>query len=105
MNASFKKFMFYVLLIILISGCVAHSGVMRKVKLGMTREKVIQTLGKPVSISKKDNREYLNYKLIENFIADFVPTPYFVEIIDGKVKSFGRVGDFITTDLNIEKEQ
>ena len=80
-------------------GCAtAHK--MNMVGLGMTKAEVIQTLGKPVSVSAQGKAEYLNYSLCEKGWPSpscNITTPYYVRLVDGKVESYGRMGDFDST--------
>lgn len=81
----------------------------------MTKQEVIGALGSPTSTSAKAGVEYLNYQFYET-IGDTTgagkTTPYFVRIINGRVDSYGHLGDFDSTntpetkntiDLNINK--
>lgn len=105
------------LLIALLAGCAtAESRKMNQVSLGMTKQQVIEVLGPPVSTSAKSGVEYLNYRFLE---VDAVErrhadptTPYYVRLVEGRVESYGRLGDFDSTktpetkstiDLNIKK--
>ena len=99
--------------IALLAGCAtAHK--MNQIAIGMTKQQVIEVLGPPVSTSAKSGVEYLNYSFSETDDQAFygVTSPYFVRIVDGKVESYGRLGDFDSTkapetkstiDLNINK--
>lgn len=98
---------------ILIAGCAtAHK--MNNLSIGMTKQEVISALGSPASTSAKEGVEYLNYRFSETDDQEFagITSPYFVRIINGKVDSYGRLGDFDSTktpetkstiDLNIKK--
>jgi len=98
---------------ILTTGCAtAHK--MNSVSIGMTKQEVISVLGPPTSTSAKEGVEYLNYRFSETDDHAFygITSPYFVRIINGKVDSYGRLGDFDSTkapetkstiDLNIKK--
>lgn len=79
-------------------GC-ATAYKINSISLGMSKEDVIKTMGKPVSTSATEGTEYLNYRLSETGDADFygITTPYYVCIRDGKVISYGRTGDFDST--------
>jgi hypothetical protein len=75
----------------LILGCAGSAKKLNHVNLGMTKEEVVEVLGKPNHSSARENIEFLNYKLTSNSIfAD----EYFVRLRDGKVDLFGRRGDF-----------
>ena len=79
-------------------GCATASK-MNRISLGMTKAGVIKTLGTPTSASAKGNTEYLNYRLTEtNNMYDW-GNLYFVRIIDGKVESYVRLGDFDSTKV------
>ncbi len=81
----------------------------------MTKSEVITVMGNPVSISAIGGTEYFNYKLSETDDDAFMgwTTPYYVRLINGKVDSYGRSGDFdstktptvkIETDENIKMQ-
>lgn len=61
-----------------------------KVSLGMTKEQVIQTLGRPVSVSADGDKgeEYLIYKRMKHAISEW-PRTYSVTLRDGKVVKYG----------------
>lgn len=92
------KAIFAILVLMILFGC-ATAYKMNKVVLGMTKTEVIQALGKPVSVSAQGKSEYLNYKLSETSddAACGWATPYYVRLVDGKVESYGRMGDFDST--------
>jgi hypothetical protein len=77
-----------VLAVVLLAGCASQ---MNQVKLGMTRDQVINAVGAPSSTSAMDNIEYLKYQLCSDWIFT---DRYYVRLSDGKVDAFGRVGDF-----------
>ncbi len=56
-------------------------------------------MGPPASTSAKGKTEYLNYSLSETDDQAFygITKPYYVRIINGRVDSFGRLGDFDST--------
>ena len=94
---------------ILMTGCATTANKMNSVHIGMTKQEVISVLGPPTSTSAKEGVEYLNYNLFEPVYGI---NPYFVRIINEKVDSYGRLGDFDSTkppetkstiDLNIKK--
>ena len=83
---------------------------MNSVSIGMTKQEVISVLGPPTSISAKEGAEYLNYRFFETGLAAYhgITSPYFVRIINGKVESYGRLGDFDSTKdptLNINMKE
>ena len=72
-------------------GCAGSANKLDDLHLGMTREQVIQVMGKPNHVSARENVVFLNYKLrSQSLFTD----EYFVRITEGKVDLFGRRGDF-----------
>jgi len=69
------------------------------VQIGMTKDEVVNVMGKPISTSAKGGYEYLNFALSETKDDRFMrwTQPYYVRIINGKVESYGRTGDFDST--------
>jgi len=103
------KILSILILGLLVIGC-ATSGVINGVNIGMTKDEVIKVMGNPVSVSAKEGTEYLNYKLSETDDDAFMgwTTPYYVRLINGKVDSYGRSGDFDSTQkptLRIETDE
>ena len=98
-----------------ICGC-ATTPKMNHLSVGLTKTEVIAIMGRePDSTSAKSGVEYLTYLLWRDF-WDRRPGDYsdqfFVRLIDGKVDSYGRKGDFDSTkvpetkqtiDLNIKQ--
>ncbi len=87
--------LFFVMVIaaVLATGC-ATANKMNSVSIGMTKQEAISVLGSPTSTSAKEGLEYLNYLFSED---GFKESLYFVRIINGKVDSYGRLGDFDST--------
>lgn len=94
----------------ILTGCAtAHK--MNNINLGMTKQQVVAILGSPASTSAITGIEYLNYRFSETDEHAFngITTPYYVQIVDGKVIAYGRSGDFkvpetkSTVDVNIKK--
>ena len=97
---------------ILATGCVGNASKLNSVSIGMTKQDVISALGSPSSTSAKEGVEYLNYHFRDTELFTLSGQPYFVRITNGKVDSYGRLGDFDSTnvletkstiDLNIKK--
>ena len=83
---------------------------MNKVQIGMTKSEVIKAIGNPASVSAKDDNEYLNYSLSETDDQAFegITVPYYVRLINGRVDSYGRLGDFDSTQkptIKIETDE
>lgn len=94
--------------ITLISCASAHK--MNKLQIGMTKSEVIKAMGPPASMSAKSGSVYLNYSLSETDDQAFYgfTKPYYVRLINGKVDSYGRLGDFDSTKtptVRIEKDE
>jgi len=68
-----------------------------KIKAGMTREQVIEAIGKPENIHAGKDAEFLIYTMKERVTgrkeAGLVVenVKYFVRIVGGRVESFGRL--------------
>jgi hypothetical protein len=79
-----------ILLLVLILGCASSSKI-NAVDLGMSEAEVVAAMGEPDSTSAVENSVLLRYKLWAGgpFLDD-----YFVELKDGRVLAYGRVGDF-----------
>lgn len=79
------------------------------IKIGMTKEQVVAIMGLPSSTSAINNIIFLNYSLHEwNHPEGQERTSYFVRLIDGKVESYGKLGDFDSTKpptVRIEKDE
>jgi hypothetical protein len=72
-------------------GCAGSSKKMNQLKLGMTKQEVIDAIGEPASTSAKRNTVYLNYNLSA---GGFYSDAYYVRLLDGKVDAYGKAGDF-----------
>lgn len=84
------------LALVLICGCASPDGIKdkgghiksgdpSKISLGMTKAEVMQTLGRPETVSAEGNGETLYYKLERPWWQD---RPFEVKFTDGKVVSF-----------------
>jgi len=84
--------------VVLLAGCASATKI-SGVQLGMTKEQVIALMGKPVSSSAQGTYEYMNFALSET--SDDAlrgwTNPYYVRLVNGRVESFGRTGDFDST--------
>lgn len=83
------------LLTLVWSGCVTNSTKMNSVHLGMTKEDLLNRMGKPHTRSGQDNVEYLTYYMSND--SSPKEQPYMVRLIDGKVESFGRFVQLLDT--------
>ncbi len=95
-----------VLLCLGLLGCATASN-LNNVSLGMSKSDVVKALGSPSSVSAKDNVEYLQYSSYKPFTSPSEwHSNYFVRLVNGKVESYGKVGDFDSTknptgDINL----
>jgi hypothetical protein len=99
--------------VVALAGCATASK-MNQLSIGMTKKEVIAVMGSPSSSASPGNGvEFLRYELLAT-AADALATPqyrnvqeYYVRLINGKVDSYGRVGDYDsakdpTINLNIK---
>ena len=109
-----KTFFFpllFIVLTIFIVSC-ATSKRMNRISVGMTKQEVFSVMGSPSSTaSPGDGVEIFRYHLFPKGGHDLyrVTRVYFVRMLDGKVESYGEIGDFDSTkdpalDLNIKSE-
>jgi hypothetical protein len=71
-----------------IAGCASK---LNDVRLGMSREEVVSSIGAPTSTSEMGDTVLLKYSLYGDWIF---PDRYYVRLTGGKVDAFGRAGDF-----------
>lgn len=104
------------LLVLFFSGCATNQPKLNKVSLGMNKQQVVSVEGAPSSISAKGQTEYLIYKHCNGFRGivtgrcNGVEEKYYVRLVNNRVDSYGKVGDFDSTqnqtetiNLNINK--
>lgn len=96
-----KKIIFITASFLIFYGC-ATAYKMNNLSLGMTKQEAIKVMGSPESISATEGVEYLNYSL-KKFSTDPFLDPYFVRIENGKVVAYGRMGDFNSTKIPVNK--
>lgn len=102
---------FVALATILLAGCVIPVD-LSKVELGMTKDEVIRVLGTPYDYKAKGNVTFLMYMATGASTGAYNQyyverTTRYVKLVDGKVESFGAIGDFDSTkdptlNLNIK---
>ena len=108
-----RSLMVLVLLsITLLVGCGVPQSKTNDLSIGMTKEQVIEVLGKPTTVSATGGIEYLNYELRTPGALE-ASVDYFVRLVDGTAEAYGNVGDFDSTktpetkstiDLNIQEQ-
>ena len=114
-----KKYTLLALTMVLLVGCATAPN-LNSISLGMSKQEVIKSLGNPYSVSAKNNTEYLKYNCIGGAFlmttAECDPRigngEYFVRLVNGKVESYGKVGDFdsaknpaVDINANVKSEQ
>lgn len=79
---------------------------MNKVSLGMTKQQVIQQIGTPMGVSAQNGVEYLSYNLSDTMMDAMAwqTHRFYVRLVNGRVDSYGRVGDFDSTRTPEHKE-
>ncbi|SPD71947.1 exported hypothetical protein [uncultured Desulfobacterium sp.] len=92
------------LAVFLVTACATSSKKLNKLSVGMSKVEVVQILGTPESTSATRGVEFLTYSLRERIarpgeaIAPIsILEKYSVKLVDGKVESYGRLGDFDST--------
>jgi len=71
-----------------------------RIRLGMTEEEVVSVLGRPSSVSMQQTTrilEYLSWDTNE-WGTHINHQAFYVRLMNGKVDSFGRKGDFDSTN-------
>ena len=94
-----EKVLLGLLLIVAFYGCATAPN-LNGISLGMTKPEVIRTLGNPAFVSAKDNVEFLRYTCSFGYLTiecNELNQGYFVRLVNGKVESYGKVGDFNST--------
>ena len=88
---------------VVLVGCTAidySAKDMSELEVGMTKQQVVAAKGKPLERSVNGETEYLIYAVILKnvFYPEGVPhDKYYVRLVEGKVNSFGKLGDFNST--------
>lgn len=102
------KITYLLILVVFLVGCATPtSRKMNRLSVGMTKSEVLDAMGRPSSTSAPGKGfEFLRYRLSP---PRSVPYEYFVRLVDGRVDSYGRMGDFDSTedptlDLNIKNQ-
>jgi len=72
--------------IIMMMGCDGPALNLQKISIGMSEQQVIKIMGKPRTVAQQGKVKYLSYE--ETYYKGYV------RLIDEKVESFGRQGDF-----------
>ena len=93
-----------------LAACTTNSGFSKpklsRISVGMTKPQVIAAMGEPDDVATQGNLEYLEYGY-DRFM-DGIQAPvawYYVRLINGRVESYGKKGDFDTTALPQTRQQ
>jgi hypothetical protein len=94
----FMKKLLAVLFCLGLVGCATAPN-FNNISMGMTKPEVINGLGKPTNLSAEGNIEYLKYCTLTDIYGNCNPdsAQYFVRLVNSKVESYGKVGDFDST--------
>ncbi len=109
----YQKLLVSLFIFLLVAGC-ATAQKMDRLSIGMTQDQVVAAMGRPASTAADGGIVFLLYRLSETDIEAYrgIEGRYYVRLRDGRVDSWGRVGDFDTTkdptskkiiDLTIKK--
>jgi hypothetical protein len=80
----------------LVAGCVTSSR-MNKLSLGMNKAEVVAAMGSPRSTAAPGGGiEILRYQLTSD-VRKHQTDEYFVRLANGRVESYGKMGDFNST--------
>ena len=109
------------LILALLVGCAGTAKKTNSLSLGMTKAEVISAMGDPISTRASDGAEYMIYELssgtgagaaaacgmagiftlgiiyADDRCTGGLKEEYFMKFIDGKLDSYGKVGDFNST--------
>jgi len=121
-------------MLLMLVGCAGTASKTNQLSLGMTTSQVVEVMGEPTSSRATDGIEYMVYRLtagstagtnagcaalgVITFGMAYAVRPectggervdYFAQFKDGKLISYGKVGDFNSTknpalDLNIKNK-
>ena len=102
------KHVLSILGVLILAGCVVIPSkrvTFNDIKIGMPRDEAVALLGKPSRVSAKGNVENLYYNESALYIGILGigkvrndKREYEMRLVDGKVASFGEVGEYIEED-------
>ena len=101
------KITYLLILIVFLAGCATTPEKMNRLSIGMTKIEVLDAIGRPSSTASPGKGvEFLRYRKYYGR-GDYIT--YFVRLVDGRVDSYGKTGDFDSTkdptlDLNIKNQ-
>jgi hypothetical protein len=77
----------------LIAGCANASTKLNRLSVGMDKQQVVKVMGQPYYTGAKDGTTIMQYKLEDEKFKEL----YYVRLLDGRVESYGKLGDFDST--------
>jgi hypothetical protein len=80
----------------LAAGCTVPAKNMDRVQAGMSRDQVQSIMGQPIAVAHSPGKECAYYELLKDFwsrVPWSLSDRYYVCYDDGKVESFGKVGE------------
>lgn len=80
---------------LVVVGCASSSSRLNKVSLGMSRDEVVKTLGKPHAVAAQGDSEFLTYNLLNKGVGDM--KEFVIRLDKGAVESFGDRASFGTS--------
>jgi len=104
--------MLIIVVSVALTGCLSPTaGKINNISVGMSKKEVIETMGNPNSSAAPGGGvELLRYTLSENSDQQLMGygNEYFVRLVNGRVESYGRMGDFNSTknptyNLNVDQ--
>jgi hypothetical protein len=72
-----------------LTACSSSQG-MNNLRIGMTKQEVVQTLGNPSSVNASGNKEILKYGLFDGTSSTAWNQDYYVGLENGRVVGFGQ---------------
>ncbi|SRR6266498_5939354 len=91
---------FILLIVLVLTSCATSAKRLNSLSVGMSKAEVLRIMGAPESTRATSGTEILVYTLKERTalpgeaIGPFgINEKYFVKLVDGKVQSYGRIGD------------
>ena len=72
-------------------GCAGSHQKINSLKIGMTKQDVIEAIGEPNITSAYGKIEYFKYRINTGLVYS---DEYIVRFLDGKVEAYGQRGDF-----------
>ena len=103
------KFILSLVCVVAVAGCIVIPSKrvsFNGIKIGMPRDEAVAILGKPHRVSAKGNEEHLYYNESSLYIGIFgvgnskSKRDLEVKIVNGKVASFGEVGEYFEEPLD-----